>query len=199
MREFDNLSQILHTNERFIDNKEYEKYQTTKYPDKRMVILACMDTRLVGLLEKSMGIEQGEAIIVRVAGAQIKHPFGSVIQSILVAIHMLKAEEVVVVGHHDCGMQGCTKQAFVEKLMEKGISEPTIRMTEHSGIKLDQWLEKFDDVYDSVRESVSIISNHPFLSQLGIPVHGLVIDPHTGKLELVVNGNQPQLELEGSV
>lgn len=199
MREIGNLSQILHDNERFIDNREYEKYQTTKYPDKRMVILACMDTRLVGLLEKSMGIEQGQAIIVRVAGAQIRHPFGSIMQSILVAIHMLKAEEVVVVGHHDCGMQCATKQAFVEKLTENGVSEFNIRMAEHSGFKLDQWLEKFDNVYDSVQESVSMIANHPFLSEIGIPVHGLVIDPHSGKLELVVNGNQQELEQEGIV
>ncbi|MBD0381040.1 carbonic anhydrase [Paenibacillus sp. WST5] len=198
MRENDNLFQIIRANGRFCDAKGYERYQTTKYPDKRMVILACMDTRLVELMERAMGIDQGQAIIVRVAGAQVQHPFGSVMQSILVAIHMLKAEEVVVVGHHDCGMQCMNTHAFVEKLMERGISKQTIQMVENSGINLENWLEKFDNVYESVRSTVSVISKHPFLAET-IPVHGLVIDPHTGKLEMVVNGSQREMVLEGIV
>ena len=188
MTHTNNLSQMLRDNERFVDNRGYEHYQTTKFPDKRMVILACMDTRLVELLEKSMGIEQGHAIVVRVAGAQIRHPFGSVMQSILIAIHMLGAEEVVVVGHHDCGMQCVDKQAFVEKLMERGISAKTIETVENAGIRLDQWLEQFDNVHDSVRATVATVVSHPFLAESGIPVHGLVIDPQTGKLDLVCNG-----------
>ncbi|BCJ86734.1 carbonic anhydrase [Effusibacillus dendaii] len=58
------------------------------------------------------------------------------------------------------------------------------------GIDLKEWLHKFDNVYDSVKNTVHNIRNHPFLAEVGIPVHGLVIDPQTGKLELVVNGYQ---------
>jgi carbonic anhydrase len=32
-----------------------------------------------------------------------------------------------------------------------------------------------------------VIKNHPLLPK-DIPVHGLVIDPKTGKLDLIVNG-----------
>ncbi|WP_282199975.1 hypothetical protein [Collibacillus ludicampi] len=42
--------------------------------------------------------------------------------------------------------------------------------------------------FDSVRHTVSMIKNHPFISEANIPVHGLVVDPRTGKLDLVVDG-----------
>ena len=41
------LNEILEYNKMFVENKEYEKYKTTKYPGKKLVILSCMDTRLM--------------------------------------------------------------------------------------------------------------------------------------------------------
>lgn len=42
------LDNILQFNQQFVERQDYQKYQTSKFPDKRMVILSCMDTRLVG-------------------------------------------------------------------------------------------------------------------------------------------------------
>ncbi|HWO95434.1 MAG TPA: carbonic anhydrase, partial [Bacillus sp. (in: firmicutes)] len=36
------LSEILEYNKQFVENREYEKYETTKFPNKKMVILTCM-------------------------------------------------------------------------------------------------------------------------------------------------------------
>ncbi|MCY9198877.1 carbonic anhydrase, partial [Bacillus atrophaeus] len=44
------LNDILEYNQTFIERKDYEKYQTSKFPDKKVAILSCMDTRLVELL-----------------------------------------------------------------------------------------------------------------------------------------------------
>lgn len=41
------LDNILQFNQQFVERQDYQKYQTSKFPDKRMVILSCMDTRLV--------------------------------------------------------------------------------------------------------------------------------------------------------
>lgn len=194
-----NLSQILQANETMLSSQVYENYQTSKFPDKRMLILTCMDARLVEFLELAMGVGHGEAIIIRVAGAQVNHPFDSVMRSILVAINMLHADEIIIVGHHDCGMQCLDKHMFIEKLEERGVTENTIRMMENAGIGIKDWLGAFDNVYASVRNTVSIIMNHPFLIGSDIPVHGLVIDPHTGKLELVVDGYQKEELLERSL
>ena len=54
------LEEILEFNEKFVENEEYEKYRTDKFPQKRMVIISCMDTRLVELLPQSMNIHNGD-------------------------------------------------------------------------------------------------------------------------------------------
>ena len=46
------LNEILEFNNRFVENKEYEQYATSKDPKKKMVILSCMDTRLTDLCQK---------------------------------------------------------------------------------------------------------------------------------------------------
>ena len=81
------LNEILEYNKMFVENKEYEKYKTTKYPGKKLVILSCMDTRLMELLPKALNLKNGDAKIVKNAGATIMHPFGSIIRSIIVAIY----------------------------------------------------------------------------------------------------------------
>ena len=50
-------------------------------------------------------------------------------------------------------------------------------------------LELFVVDGDSKDNSVDIIKNHPLMPK-DVPVHGLVIDPKTGKLDLIVDGNK---------
>ncbi|SIC35439.1 Carbonic anhydrase [Mycobacteroides abscessus subsp. abscessus] len=69
-----------------------------------MVILTCMDTRLLELLPKAINVANGDVKIIKNAGALVAHPFGSIMRSILVAVYQLQADEVFVIGHHDCGM-----------------------------------------------------------------------------------------------
>ena len=79
------LEEILEFNKKFVENRGYEKYITNKYPDKKIAILSCMDTRLTELLPAALGIHNGDVKIIKNAGAVISHPFGSVIRSLLVA------------------------------------------------------------------------------------------------------------------
>src|SRR4051812_28873248 len=117
------LNDILEYNHQFVENQEYKKYETTKFPKKRMVILTCMDTRLLELLPKSMNLSNGDVKTVKNAGALVSHPFGSVMRSILVAVYELKADEVFVIGHHDCGMSALKSDQMIDSMKERGISE----------------------------------------------------------------------------
>ncbi|MRX72411.1 carbonic anhydrase [Bacillus lacus] len=181
------LSNILEHNREFVKNKEYEKYQTTKFPDKKLAILTCMDTRLVELLPQAMKIGNGDVKIVKSAGAIVAHPFGSIMRSLLVAVYELNADEICVIGHHDCGMSKLNAESFLEKARNRGIPQERIDLLEYSGISMDDWLKGFDRVEESVKHSVGVIKNHPLLAS-NIPVHGLVINPETGELEEVING-----------
>ncbi len=181
------LSEILKHNEKFVQEQKYIKYETDKYPNKRLVILTCMDARLLELLPDAMNLKNGDAKILRNAGALITEPFGSIMRSILVSIYTLKAKEVMVIGHHDCGMANLAHDEMTKIMMERGISEDTLHTLNASGIELQKWLTGFRNVEESVRKSVSTIKNHPLFPP-DTPVHGLVIDPKTGKLDLVVEG-----------
>lgn len=181
------LQQILAFNQKFIENREYEQYQTDKFPEKRIVILSCMDTRLVELLPKAMDLRNGDFKHVKSAGAIVSHPFGSVMRSILIALYELNADEVLVIGHYDCGMSAINAERFLDKVVARGVPVETINVLKNSGINLHKWLHGFDDVSESVKSSVKMIRNHPLITK-DIPVHGLIIDPETGKLSLIDNG-----------
>lgn len=183
------LNDIMTFNEQFTKNKEYEKYQTSKFPDKKMAILSCMDTRLVELLPHAMNMRNGDVKIIKSAGALVAHPFGSIMRSLLVAVYELNADEVCVIGHHDCGMSKINSEDMLGKIIDRGIPKERIDMLKYSGVDLDQWLKSFDSVEASVTDSVNVIKNHPLFPD-NVPVHGLVIDPETGKLDLVIDGYQ---------
>ncbi|MFD1990012.1 beta-class carbonic anhydrase [Paenibacillus nicotianae] len=181
------ITTIMQHNQEFVTSKEYEAYLSSPFPEKKLVILTCMDTRLTELLPKAMNIRNGDAKILKNAGAIISQPFGSVMRSILVAIYELKAEEVIVVGHHGCGMASLNSDHMIEKIHERGIAPEVLTTLENSGIKLKRWLQGFDNEKEGVMRSVDIIKNHPLLPA-SVPVHGMIIDPATGQLELLVNG-----------
>lgn len=192
------LDEILKFNDSFVEYKMYEPYITTKYPDKRIVILSCMDTRLVELLPKAMNLRNGDVKIVKSAGALVAHPFGSIMRSLLVAVYALQADEVYVIGHYDCGMSSVDPIALIDEMKARGITEETLNTVNYSGVDLKGWLRGFGDVATSVTKSCDVIRNHPLMVP-SIPVHGLIIDPNSGKLDLIVDGNQPNGTLNTSI
>ncbi len=181
------LSEILGFNDTFVAEKQYEQYATTKFPDKRIVILTCMDTRLTELLPKAMNLKNGDAKIIKSAGAVVTHPFGGIMRSLLVAVYELQADEVYIVGHHDCGMSSVDTARIIEKMVNRGIDENIFKTLKYSGIDMEDWLHGFGDVTESVKMSVDAVRNHP-LMDTKVSVHGLVVHPDTGKLDIIVDG-----------
>jgi len=187
IRGMSTLAEILTHNAEFVAKKEYEPFRTDRFPDKKIVVLTCMDTRLVELLPRAMNLRQGDAKIIKNAGAIVSHPFGSIMRSILVAVYELGAQEIIVVGHRDCGMTGLNSQRILDNAQHRGVSEEVLATLRHSGIDLQHWLKGFESPEIGVKQSVEIIRNHPLLPD-GICVHGLIIDPTTGKLEVLSDG-----------
>lgn len=190
------LQEILDYNRNFVENKKYEKYIASKDPSKKLVILSCMDTRLTELLPKALNLKNGDAKIIKNAGAAIMHPFGSIMRSIIVSIYEFQTDEVLIVGHYGCGMSNLNIDKTLDKAIDRGISPQVIETLSNSGIDIKKWLHGFDSVEESVRESVELIKKHPLIPK-DIKIHGLIIDPETGKLDVVVNGNERKWEYRG--
>lgn len=180
------IDQMLEFNRKFVEEKQYEQYQTSKYPDKKIAIVTCMDTRLIELLPAALGIKNGDVKIIKNAGAVISDPFDSVIRSLLVAIIELGVEEVMIIGHTDCGVGGMDSSQMIEDMIERGISREKIETMRYCGINFDKWLAGFSDVETSVRESVHFVHTHPLIPE-DVRVSGYVMDSVTGEMKRVTD------------
>ena len=178
------INEIMEYNKKFVENKAYEPYLTSKYPDKKLAILTCMDTRLIELLPAALGLKNGDAKIIKNAGGVITHPYGSVVRSLLVAIIELGVEEVMVIGHTDCGVQGTDGGKLLEELTHRGISQEHIDIIRSSGINLEKWLGGFDCVEQSVKDTILALQKHPLMPK-DIMIRGFIMDSVTGELTKV--------------
>jgi carbonic anhydrase len=178
------MDEILAYNKTFVENKGYEQYLTNRLPDKKMAILACMDTRLTELLPAALGLRNGDVKLIKNAGGTIAHPFGSGMRSLLVCVYEMGVQEIAVVGHYDCGMQGFDLNSIKKKMRMRGISQERLEMLKYYGINLEDWLVGFESAQTAVQESVAIIRRHPLMPE-DVKVYGLLIDPLTGRLDCV--------------
>ena len=175
---------ILAHNRAFVERRDFERYTTDKYPDKKLAIVSCMDTRLTALLLAALGLKNGDAKIIKVAGAEVAHPFGSVMRSLLIAVCELGVEDIMIVAHTNCGAQHMSGAAMIDSMRRLGVSEQRIEFARHCGIDFDRWLAGFGDTEESVRKSVDLIRNHPVMPP-HVRVAGFVMDSVTGELVAV--------------
>ena len=111
------LDEVLSKNESFVETFEGE--ELSHHPQKKLAILTCMDCRLVDFLEPALGLKRWDAKIIRNAGNSIVGE--DVIRSIAVALYGLGAEEVMVVGHTQCGMAHVDIKALKSKMIESAL------------------------------------------------------------------------------
>ncbi|MCL2439541.1 MAG: carbonic anhydrase [Alphaproteobacteria bacterium] len=176
------INEFLEFNKKFVAENKAEPYAHSVIPEKKLAILTCMDARLVKLLPAAIGLKNGDAKVIKNAGAVITSPFGSVMRSLLIAVYKLGVEEIMVVGHYDCGVLGMCSDKILPDMEKRGITKDKLDLC--AAVAGTEWLKGFDKVEDSVADTVKIIRNHP-LMPAEIKVHGFVICPDTGRLDPV--------------
>lgn len=175
------IDEILKYNKQFVASRGYERFATDKYPDKKIAIVTCMDTRLVNLLPAALGLRNGDVKMIKNAGGTITNPFDSTVRSLLVAVYELGVNEIMVIGHTGCGVQGMDAAEMLHLMRERGVSDEHITLMRHCGIDLDGWLTGFADTDAAVHETVDLIEHHP-LMPADVTVRGYIIDSYTGEL-----------------
>ena len=185
------IDEILDHNERFVQQNTLSSIGHA--PRRRMAVVTCMDCRLVQMFEQALGLERGDVLELRTAGATISKPerasAGSdLIRSLAGGIYLLGVREVAVIGHTQCGLAHANPTALTASMQALGVDPQALIEKEKLGNVqgLMNWLGAFDDVHINVKEVVNVIRNSPYLPK--IPVHGLVIDINTGELEMVDRG-----------
>ena len=176
------IDEIIKYNKTFVANKGYEQYVTDKYPDKKLAVLSCMDTRLTELLPAALGLKNGDAKVIKNAGGLVISPFDSAMRSLIVAVYELGVEEIMVVAHSNCGACHMSYSHFRDEMSKRGVTDETLDTIRHCGIDLDQWLEGFKDTPESVHKTVATIRTHPLMPR-DITVRGFIIDSVAGALQ----------------
>jgi carbonic anhydrase len=155
---------LLSENERYIET--FDRSALTAAPLTGIAIIACMDARLD--VEEALGLRTGDAHIIRNAGGLASD---DALRSLVISQQLLGTDEVVVIGHTECGLHG--------------IDEPRLRQNLESstGAVMDIAFGGFDDLESCVREQVEKIRAHPWVKPVN--VHGLIFDVKTGRLSEV--------------
>src|ERR1700739_3707067 len=68
-------------------------------PARKLAIVACMDARMS--LEAMVGLEKGEAHIIRNAGGIVTE---DAVRSLIISHYLLGTQEFIIINHTDCGM-----------------------------------------------------------------------------------------------
>jgi carbonic anhydrase len=138
-------------------------------PRRKVAVLTCMDTRLE--VEKILGIRRGDAHIIRNAGGLVTD---DAIRSLSISQRLLGTEEIIVVMHEDCGLQGTTDEDLADALAVNG-TPPT-------------WpIGAFNDLEKKLEESLRQLRSSEHLATRDA-IRGFVFDPATGNLhEIGVN------------
>ena len=137
-------------------------------PGRQTAVVACMDARVnpYGIL----GLEEGDCHVIRNAGGVVT---SEVIRSLAISQHKLGTREVILIHHTRCGLEGLDREDFAAHLDEKT-----------GGAPRDWTIGAFDDVEDSVRQSIARIAESPFIPHKD-SIRGFVYEVETGKLREV--------------
>lgn len=178
------MKKMFSHNEEFVKSEAYKKFEASKYPALKTAIVTCMDTRLVALLPAALGIGNGDVKMIKNAGGLVTDPYGDSMRSLLVAIYELGVENVMIIAHTNCGVEGMKGDHFIEDMKRKGITAEKLEAARQAGVNLEKWLTGFTDTEAAVRESVELVRNHPLIPA-GVTVNGYIIDTLTGALQAV--------------
>jgi carbonic anhydrase len=167
------FDEILQKNKRYL-KKHASLEKVPLLPRKKLAVLTCVDLRLQGVLEKAMGLQQGDAVFIRTAGNNLNY---GEIRSVITAVFKYDIRFLLVVGHEDCGMGRCEEYKLQEIMLERGITKDALAEYDD----LDIWLGCFQDEKENVRETVRKLSSYS-LTPPDLEIRGVFFSLSTGEL-----------------
>ncbi len=145
--------------------------------------LTCIDPRLNPLFPGVLGVAKEHFIWLRNAGNIITGPLSSTMRSLALGCAVKGAKEIAIIGHNDCQVCKTSTMKLTDAFRALGV--------ERSGLpdNLTEFFGLFASERQNVIKAVEFVRHSPIVGPR-IPVHGLMVDVDTGKLDWVVNGYQ---------
>ena len=146
-----------------------------------VVALTCVDPRLNAYFPNVLALPAEEFIWLRNAGNIITSTLSSTMRSLALSCAVKGGREIAVIGHSDCQVCKTTTMELLDKLKALGVDRS----------RLPENIADFFGTFGSERQNVikacDLVRNSPLIGPK-IPVHGLLLDLQTGRLEWLVNG-----------
>ena len=173
---------IIDANHRAVAGDAEAGLHPADFADELPVIaLTCIDPRLNAFFPNALALPAEQFIWLRNAGNIIFDPMSSMTRTLALACAVKGGREIAIIGHTDCQIRKTTAMQLLDKFKELGVDRH----------QLPDDLNEFFGLFSSERQNVikgcDIVRHSPLIGPK-IPVHGLLLDIETGKLDWLVNG-----------
>lgn len=148
-----------------------------------VIALTCIDPRLNSLFPNVLGLPADQFIWLRNAGNIIFDPMSSMTRTLALACAVKGGKEIAIIGHTDCLVGKTTTMQLIDRFKTLGIERGALPDN------LNDFFGIFSSERQNVIKSCDIVRHSPLIGPK-VPVHGLMVDILTGKLEWLVNGYQ---------
>src|SRR5882757_4675355 len=154
-----------------------------------IVALTCIDVRLNPLMPQVLGVPPDQFIWLRNAGNIITGPSSSTMRSLSLACAVKGGKEIAIIGHTDCQVCKTTTMQLLDRLRALGIERHMLPDN------INEFFGLFSSERQNVIKAADFVRHSPLIGPK-VPVHGLLVDIETGKLDWLVNGYE-SLETPG--
>jgi carbonic anhydrase len=158
-----------------------------------IVALTCIDPRLNNFFPNVLALPAEEFIWLRNAGNIVTSTLSSTMRSLALACAVKGGREITIIGHTDCQVSKTTTMMLLDKLKALGVERS------HLPENIQEFFGTFGSERQNVIKACDFVRTSPLIGAK-IPVHGLLLDIESGKLDWVVNGydsllskSQPQV------
>ena len=182
---------IIDANHRAVAGDQSAGVHSSEFESELPVVaLTCIDVRLNSLLPEVLGVPKEQFIWLRNAGNIITGPLSSTMRSLALACMVKGGKEIAIIGHTDCQVGKTTMMELIDRFRAVGIERHLLPAN------VNEFFGMFASERVNVIKAVDVVRSSPLIGPK-IPVHGLLVDIETGKVEWLVNGYQT-LETRGA-
>ena len=175
---------IIDANHRAVAGDQSAGLHPTEFESELpLVALTCIDVRLNPLLPEVLGVPKEQFIWLRNAGNIITGPLTSTMRSLALACVVKGGKEIAIIGHTDCQVCKTTTTELIDRFRALGVERHLLPAN------VNEFFGMFASERSNVMKAVETVRHSPLIGPK-IPVHGLLVDIETGKVEWLVNGYQ---------
>jgi carbonic anhydrase len=175
---------ILEANHRAVAGDREAGLHPAQFADALPIAaLTCIDVRLNPLIPSVLGVPADQFIWLRNAGNIITGPTSSTMRSLALACAVKGGQEIAILGHTDCQVCKTSTIQLLERFKNLGVERHLLPDN------VNEFFGMFGSERQNVLKACEIVRSSPLIGPK-IPVHGLLVDIETGKLEWLVNGYQ---------